>query len=229
MPQKLGTSPQTTAVSPASTYSEINAPLYAEVAVPLHVSQTFTYRLPDTDRQLAQVGSRVLVPLGRSAVTGFIVALLPDLSSHRTLTEADIRSVEKVLDATPLVTPAVLEITRWVSQYYGSPWGEVLKGALPPGINPNSEQLFTLTPQGHHRLENVEDEFTSEAKVLRAIANAGKLNAESITKLVGKREASRTTKELQNQDLIATQLRSAIAGAKATNPASRETKPYSNS
>ena len=214
MPQKLATSPQTTAVSPASTDNEINAPLYVEVAVPLHVSQTFTYRLPETDRHLAQVGSRVLVPLGRSAVTGFIVALLPDLSSHRTLTDADIRSVEKVLDIASLVTPAVLEITRWVSQYYGSPWGEVLKGALPPGINPNSEQLFTLTREGHNRLEELEDNDSSEARVLRAIANAGELNAESITKLVGKREASRTTKELQNQDLIATQLRSATAGAK---------------
>ena len=130
MPQKLGTSPQTTAISPASSESEVKAPLYVKVAVPLHVSQTFTYRLPEADRELAQVGSRVLVPLGRSAVTGFIVELLPDLSSHRTLTDTDIRSVEKVLDPTPLITPEVLEITRWVSQYYGSPWGEVLKGCV---------------------------------------------------------------------------------------------------
>jgi primosomal protein N' (replication factor Y) (superfamily II helicase) len=214
VPQKLGTSRQTTAVSPASTNSEIKAPLYAEVAVPLHVSQTFTYRLPETARDLAQLGSRVLVPLGRSAVTGFIVALLPDLSSHRTLTDAHIRPVEKVLDATPLVTPAVLEITRWVSEYYGSPWGEVLKGALPPGINPNSEQLFSLTPEGHARLAELAGEDTSEAIVLRSIANAGELNADSITRLVGKREAGRTTKELQTQDLVATKLRSASAGAK---------------
>lgn len=214
MPQKLGTSQQTTAVSAASSDTEVQAAVYVKVAVPLHVSQTFTYRLPETDRALAQVGSRVLVPLGRSAVTGFIVELLPDLSSHRTLTDTDIRSVEKVLDPTPLITPEVLEITRWVAQYYGSPWGEVLKAALPPGINPNSEQLFTLTPKGLSRIDELENEETSEARVLRALANSGGLNAEALVKLVGKRGASRTAKELQSQNLIATQVRSATAGAR---------------
>lgn len=215
MPHKFGSSPQTTAISPASSENELNAPLYVEVAVPLHVSQTFTYRLPQKAGELAQVGSRVLVPLGRSAVTGFIVELLPDLSSHRTLTDAEIKSVERVLDATPLVTSEVLEITRWVSQYYGSPWGEVLKGALPPGINPNSEQLFTLTANGTARLAELEsDEASSEATVLRAIANAGELNVDAIATLVGKREAIRTIKELQNRNLIVVQLKSGPASAR---------------
>lgn len=214
MPQKLGTSAQTAGISVSSSETEAKAPLYVEVALPLHVSQTFTYRLPEAARELAQVGSRVLVPLGRSAVTGFIVELLPDLSGHRTLTDNDIRSVEKVLDLTPLVTPEVLEITRWVSQYYGSPWGEVLKAALPPGINPNSEQLFTLTSKGTARAEELEGEDTPAARILRAIADAGGLNANAITKLVGKSEASRTTKELQTDELIATQLNS-TAGARA--------------
>lgn len=214
MPQKLGTSAQTTAISPAASESEVKAPLYVKVAVPLHVSQTFTYRLPEAARELAQVGSRVLVPLGRSAVTAFIVELLPDLSSHRTLTDTDIRSLEKVLDPTPLITPEVLEITRWVSQYYGSPWGEVLKAALPPGINPNSEQLFRLTAKGIARINELENENTAQAKVLRALANAGEVNAETLIKLVGKKETPRTTKELQSEGLIATQLRSATVGTR---------------
>ncbi|MFZ0060981.1 MAG: DEAD/DEAH box helicase family protein, partial [Pyrinomonadaceae bacterium] len=215
MPHKLGSSPQTTAISPAPSETESEAPLYVEVAVPLHVSQTFTYRLPEAAGALAQVGSRVLVPLGRSAVTGFIVELLPDLSSHRTLTVSDIRPVEKVLDATPLVTPEVLEITRWVSQYYGSPWGEVLKGALPPGISPSSEQLFTLTAKGMARLDELENEkANSEAHVLRAIARAGELNLDSIAKLIGKKEAIRTTRDLQNQALLTPQLRSGTASAR---------------
>ncbi|HET6668978.1 MAG TPA: primosomal protein N', partial [Pyrinomonadaceae bacterium] len=214
MPHTPGSSPQTTAISPAPRENEPKAPLYVEVAVPLHVSQTFTYRLPEAAGELAQVGSRVLVPLGRSAVTGFIVELLPDLGSHRTLTASDIRSVEKVLDATPLVTPEVMEVTRWVSQYYGSPWGEVLKGALPPGISPSSEQLFALTAKGIARLdESGAEEATPEAQVLRAIAHAGELNVDTIAKLVGKREAIRTTRDLQNHELIIPQIRSGPASA----------------
>ena len=50
-------------------------PLYAEVAVPLRVAQTFTYRLPLALRREARLGSRLLVTFGRKRITGYIVAL----------------------------------------------------------------------------------------------------------------------------------------------------------
>ena len=59
--------------------SESPLPQYAEVAVPLHVTQTFTYRLPLALREDARLGSRLLVPFGRKRLTGYIVALLHEL------------------------------------------------------------------------------------------------------------------------------------------------------
>ena len=47
---------------------------YAEVAVPLHVFQTFTYRLTP-EQSMAEVGARLVVPLGRNLVTGYVVDL----------------------------------------------------------------------------------------------------------------------------------------------------------
>ena len=35
------------------------------------------------------------------------------------------KEAEELLDAEPLLTPEVLEITRWISDYYAAPWGEV--------------------------------------------------------------------------------------------------------
>src|SRR6266480_7889321 len=63
----------------AATYGhealQSSMPQYAEVAVPLHVSQTFTYRLPSSLLNIAQIGARIVVPFGRQIVTGYIVKL----------------------------------------------------------------------------------------------------------------------------------------------------------
>jgi hypothetical protein len=87
-------------------------PQYAEVAVPLRVMQTFTYRLPLALQRDARLGSRLLVPFGRKRLTGYIVALLQTLDPAADLTDADIKDAEELLDAEPLLTPEVLEITR---------------------------------------------------------------------------------------------------------------------
>jgi primosomal protein N' (replication factor Y) len=206
--EKLGSSPQTTATSPVLSETPAQVPHYVEVAVPLHVTQTFTYRLPELDRQTAQVGARVLVPLGRGVVTGFIVALLADLSAHRTLTDSEIKSVEQVLDTTPLVTKEVLEITRWVSEYYGAPWGEVLKAALPPGISPAREQLLTLTSHGATHLAEISDAAAgTRTLVLRAIAKAGVVSATRLRKMFGNDQLAGILSELQKETLITSQAR----------------------
>ena len=123
-------------------------PQYAEVAVPLRVTQTFTYRLPLALREDARLGSRLLVPFGRKRLTGYIVALLEKLDPAADLTDAEIKDAEELLDAEPLLTPEVLEITRWVADYYAAPWGEVLKAALPAGLNATVEQILSITSEG---------------------------------------------------------------------------------
>jgi len=113
---------------------------YAEVALPLHVFQTFTYRLPPELEGLAQPGMRVRVPLGRKLVSGFIVQLRNSLPADTKLTSEEIKEVQELPDAVPVVTPELLQLTQWVSEYYGAPWGEVIKAALPPGIGHARQQ-----------------------------------------------------------------------------------------
>lgn len=115
--------------SAATQHAEAN---YAEVALPVHVFQTFTYRLPDGLKNLAQPGMRVIVPLGRRLITGYIVQLRASLPAGTTITSAELKEVRELSDAAPLITAEMLQVTQWVSEYYGAPWGEVIKAALPP-------------------------------------------------------------------------------------------------
>ncbi|MEJ7616226.1 MAG: hypothetical protein WKF30_04470 [Pyrinomonadaceae bacterium] len=123
-------------------------PQYAEVAVPVHVFQTFTYQLPHALRAEARVGARLLVPFGRKLITGYIVALYEELDPAIEFDAASIKQAEELLDAEPLLTPEVLDISGWIAEYYSAPWGEVLKGALPSGLNQTIEQMFAITSEG---------------------------------------------------------------------------------
>ncbi len=168
-------------------------PQYAEVAVPVHVLTTFIYRLPHTLRAIAQPGSRIAVPFGRRLVTGYIVALHAQLRSGTSLKEEDIKEAREILDAVPLVTAEILELTRWVSEYYLAPWGEVLKAALPPGVSPRVEHLLTITEAGraelHHSAADNESikrrllEFVRDADTIALSSVAEKLKSDEVTKV----------------------------------------------
>ena len=106
---------------------------YAEVAVPLHVFQTFTYRLTAEQSLQAQTGARLLVPLGRNLVTGYIVNLSDELPEE--LDDVEIKDAQDLVDSTPVCTPEILQLARWVAEYYACPLGEVIRAALPPGVS----------------------------------------------------------------------------------------------
>jgi primosomal protein N' (replication factor Y) len=111
----------------------------------------------------------------------------------------------------------VLQVTRWVSDYYGSPWGEVIKGALPPGISPGISQFLKLTSSGEARLKESTDSdvVTPKFRALRAIADAGEIPLDSLSQTMPKAETVRAVKELQKKGLIETLHRPMLSSAKA--------------
>ena len=119
---------------------------FIEVAVPLPVTGTFTYSVPDDLVGRAVVGTRVLVPFGRRKVTGFVVA------AGVTAEVEGVKDIVEVLDVAPVVDPPMIELTRWIADYYLASWGEVLRATLPPGINMESRRFIRATDAGREAL-----------------------------------------------------------------------------
>jgi primosomal protein N' (replication factor Y) len=176
-------------------------PVYAEVAVPVHVSSTFTYRLPVPLRPLAQPGSRIVVPFGRKFVTGYIVALNESLRPGTSLQESDIKDAKELLDIVPLVTPELLELTRWVSEYYLAPWGEVIKAALPPGISPVIERLVSLTSKGREHLSESRS-GADQNILLQSLVEADEISLAAISTQFGSSQAAKLIRELERDGLL---------------------------
>ncbi len=140
---------------------------YVEVAVPLNVRQTYTYRLPAALASEAEPGCRVLVPVRNTIVTGFVVAIHDEPGDG--LEPSAIREVEQLVDEAPILTGEILQLTQWVADYYHAAWGECLKAALPAGLAMTSEVFLTITDAGREALRLTTGR-RAESAPMRALA-----------------------------------------------------------
>ena len=104
------------------------APRYAEVVLPVPVPRTYTYEMPTALGARVVPGSRVVVPLQRRQVVGLVVAVdvpAPDVAA---------RPIAAAPDAEPALSPALVELGRWISRYYGAPLGLALRVLLPGSL-----------------------------------------------------------------------------------------------
>jgi primosomal protein N' (replication factor Y) (superfamily II helicase) len=102
-----------------------------EVAVAAAVRGTFTYRVPSRLAAEAALGRRVAVPFGKSRrATGYVVGFPATPPPG-----VELRDVADVLDDFPLFTEELIQLVRWAEDYYLVPAGELLRAALPPGLN----------------------------------------------------------------------------------------------
>lgn len=102
---------------------------YAEVVFNRPLSTRFTYGVPATLADRLRPGVRVRAPFGRGnrLLTGYCVALRDQPP------EREVKRLEAVVDDEPLLTPDLLELTRWIADYYLCGWGQVLDAAVPAG------------------------------------------------------------------------------------------------
>ena len=116
-----------------------------EVALPLPVHHTFTYSV-DGGRATPP-GTRVLVPFRQGERIGWIVGPgRPDSEARR------IRPVLSILDDEPTATPELLELVRWMADYYVAPVGVTLRSAMPSVLADASRDFISLTGVGAPRL-----------------------------------------------------------------------------
>ncbi|MCE5250942.1 primosomal protein N' [bacterium] len=118
--------------------------LFASVALPVPVNTYFTYSIPVDIQPSAEVGRRALVPFGRRLLTGFIVGLSDNPGDVPLDT---IKPLEDILDTEPVFNSTMLELAKWVADYYVSTTGEVLKVAMPHGTMIRSQVKVSRTIQ----------------------------------------------------------------------------------
>ncbi len=118
---------------------------FLEVAVASPIATTLTYAAPKASSIKPVPGLRLLVPLGNRQVTGYLLACFEALPAGSDYT---IRPISDYLDPTPMFPAAMVPFFRWLAEYYQYPIGEIIKGALPAGLAPQSQRRIVMTANG---------------------------------------------------------------------------------
>jgi primosomal protein N' (replication factor Y) len=92
------------------------------------LDREFEYLIPEQVDGNVALGSRVLVPFGRTRTRGYVVGLASESDRQ------DLKSILSVDAPEPLLVDSVLRLVRWMSEYYCAPIEQVLKSVLPSPV-----------------------------------------------------------------------------------------------
>ncbi len=110
----------------------MNASALASVAVGRPVRGEFTYVVPEALTGRLSPGQRILVPFGRSMTLGFFLGpAVPPAEGA----SVKLKPILKVLEDSPSLPPDLIALLRFAAEHYRYPLGEVIRGALPPGLS----------------------------------------------------------------------------------------------
>jgi len=147
----------------------MSGPRYAAVVLPVPVTRPYIYEVPESLADRAVPGARVVVPIRGRKVVGIVTEAVSRLPSAG----VDIKPIVSAPDDEPALSPALLELGRWISDYYGAPLGLSLRAILPgplwsvarpAGPAPAAERLLVLTGNGLDSLLEREREFKRAPK-----------------------------------------------------------------
>ena len=125
---------------------QINA---AKVLIDGPSELVFDYAIPETLEDVV-VGCRVRIPLRNRNSTGTVLEVGPPPQTNFTL-----RPLHSLIDPEPLITPNLMKLGKWLSEYYGSPMEQVMRALLPESVRQDAHSEKTRKVV---MLENMPDE-----------------------------------------------------------------------
>lgn len=156
---------------------------YANIVFPIPVDMVYTYLVPKEFGDKVQVGMRILAPFGKNdkETEGVVV----DLSSEEPGVEG-IKEILDVIDDEPFYSKDMLSLTKWISEYYLSSWGEALKCATPAGISTISKRFVSAKelPDRDKLLMELTKTAPRQAQVLTALIWEGRMTIQKLKTMV---------------------------------------------
>ena len=115
------------------------------------LATSLDYHVPPQLRHEIEVGQLIAVPLRTEKLPAIIIAIKQTSLLNAT------RPIFEILDPTPVVTPAQIELAHWLSAQYLSVLSTCLRAFLPPGSHRKSEYILkpNISPTNRWRAESL--------------------------------------------------------------------------
>ncbi|MBM3440386.1 MAG: primosomal protein N' [Bacteroidetes bacterium] len=128
--------------------------MYAEVIIPLALPKNYTWLIPEKFLPILQVGMRVEVGLGKQKKYAGIVKRIHDEKP----TAFEPKELLNVLDASPVLHLAQLQLWEWMATYYMCSEGEVMAAALPAHFKLSSESILVYNEEAGEDLSALDND-----------------------------------------------------------------------
>ncbi|HOJ38071.1 MAG TPA: primosomal protein N' [Ignavibacteriales bacterium] len=169
--------------------------MFAEVAFPIPLYQNFYYNIPEEIENIVKIGSRVIAPFRNKYITGFVVNIINSVE-----TDFEIKPIYDVIDIQPVLSEKQLQFYKFISEYYLTPLGEVLKLATLPGINIKLEDI--IVPDHNIMSSLPAKENSIKYKIISILSTIDKISLSELKKIVNKNNINGIIQELQNQKAL---------------------------
>jgi len=168
---------------------------FVEVILPLSISKTYTYRVPQTFNDNLEPGKRVIVQFGKSRI--YTAIILSITEEPPLLYEA--KYIIDVLDDAPIVNQQQLELWQWMANYYMCYIGEVMQAALPSALKLASETKIILLKDVVYDKALLSDK---EFLIIDALEIQPELKVSDIVNLLGQKTVFPLLKGLFEKGII---------------------------
>ena len=169
--------------------------MVARVTLEIALRKEFDYLIPPELAGRVEVGTRVKVSFGRRQVLGCVTALA-ESSTHDLL-----KPILKVIGAQSLVTPRVLELARWMADYYCCAPETALKSVLPDAVRKEKEgwreRLFVRVRSGAKGIENLTKRQT---EIYHVIEENRSVALQELLRLTG--TTTQTVRKLEDKNFV---------------------------
>lgn len=175
--------------------ADMRTTLFVEVVLPLALSKTYTYRVPNAWNARVAVGKRVIVQFGKNKVYSAVIYQI----THEAPERYEAKYILDILDESPVVDRAQLRLWEWMSAYYLCTLGEVMQAALPAALKLASETRIIAADVSSVDRSSLNDK---EFLILDALEISPELKVSDIVKLLGQKTVFPILKRLFDRGLV---------------------------
>ena len=167
---------------------------FVDVLLPLHIPDTYTYRVPFDYNDYIRVGQRVVVQFGSKRLYSAIVRRV-----HETVPSYTTKYVLSILDQEPVVTERQLLFWEWMAAYYMCYPGDVMAVAIPSAFRLSSESYIVVHPDFAGEYGNLGED---EIKILDVLSRKGRLEIGEIADITGYQKIMPLIKSMIERHII---------------------------
>ncbi len=161
--------------------------MFADVIFPAVGNKKYTYTFQD---EAPRIGARVIVPLGTRKATGFVV----DVKEKCELKK--LKSIIEIVDEEEVLTADLMELSKWMAEYYYADWGDTLRAFFPKETKINYQKEVTLEIDSLDKaLSLIKVKTEGKMKVLQEIFLNRKVDFNAIKRKTGIKNINNILKE----------------------------------